>query len=141
MRLTINFKDDILDSLDSAAERAKKPLERFIADALPLLCQLDQTEKFIILNAKQIGSIQADLDGKTIQTADELVRAVKECFRVALQGGELVLDVDDLQQLKAQYDGMGSSDWQTFEEYVKEFIADAISLHLNGSVKPRIAYK
>lgn len=140
MRLTINFKDDILDELEALATRQRKPLEKLISDNLLMLASIDPKDHNITLSGKQVGEIQGAMGGKTFSNADELVRAVKECFRVGLDGtSKYTISIEDMQLLKEQYQGY--EDWLTFDEFVANYLDDALSLYMHGMVKAKVAYK
>lgn len=140
MRLTINFKDDILDSLETAAKQQGKSVEGLIVSNLETLAKLNPKENQILLKGPEIAALSEAVGGASLKTGADIVKLVQNCFRVGLDGSaQFKFQIEDLELIKEQYQGLET--FMTFDEYAVDFIGDAISLHLHGSVRPRVAYK
>lgn len=139
MRLTINFKDDILDTLEVVAKRQGKSVEKLLTDLLPLLATYNPNDNNIVLSGKDVSDLSDAVGGKTLRNGRDIVKLVQQCFTVNVDGAEFKMNIEDLNTLKEQY--MGNESFMTFQEYLTQFLEDAVSLHLNGFIQPRVAYK
>lgn len=84
------------------------------------------------LTQGQLNRIRDLFGGKNISTAEELLEAIKRSQTVRFGGNiEVTLTTDNLWDLQQQALGMGVP----YEQYVKEFVEDCISLQLEGVYK------
>ena len=141
MKLKLAMPDELYEKLEDKATAQKKEPAQFIVDNLDSLLKLDHLDHQIILNGKQLSAISMAVGGgRTIRTADDLVKLFQDNFKLGLGDLSLTLSPEDAHTLKAQYEGMGFKDTVTYDDYVKWVLSDALSLFLYGSTTGKFAY-
>lgn len=95
-------------------------------------------EQQIVLKAKEISAISETVGGKTLRTADDIVKLFQQNFRIKVGGAEYDITSEDAQALKDLYTGFG---FMPFDDFVKNIVDDALSLYLWGSTRGTIAFR
>ena len=134
MKLTIQIPDEKYEQLEGVALQQGKTVESFIQEGIDFLKQLNHLDNQILLQGKDVSSISATVGGKTLRTAEEIVKLFQDNFKVRIGDIELQLDVEDAHALQAQFQG-GAAGGLSFEDYVCYNIRDALSMYLWGSTR------
>lgn len=141
MKLTIQIPDEQFEQLEAKAASLKVKPETFLAQAVPFTLKYNPREPQIMLEGQHISAIAGALGGKNIKTADEVVKLMKDNFRLSVAGVEYALNQTDAHTLQAQYQGMGFDSAIPYEEYVTNVFEDALSMYLYGSTSGKFAYR
>lgn len=89
---------------------------------------------WLLISPDQRNELIALLGGSLIKDGADLVSKLKRSQEVRTpEGFNLILTTEDLWALKQQAIGMS----RPYEEYVKEFVQDAVAIQLNGFVGRR----
>ncbi len=139
MKLTLYIDDKKYDELEALASKRNKTVDALIVDGLDLVAAHNSRENQILLDGAAVAAIAATVGGKTLRSADDVVKLFQTNFRVKLGGVEYDLDVEDAHALKDQYSGF--SNFMSYDEFVRDSIREALSQYLWGSTRGTLAYK
>lgn len=140
MRLTIDFKDDMIEGLEAAAKaQGKSSMKRLIEDNLSAVIAHNARENQIMLNGPQVAAISESVGGKTLRTGEDIVKLFQNMFRITVGGATIDLQPEDAQMLKDMYSGLEGV--VTFNEFIRDTVLDSLSLNLWGSTRGVVAYK
>lgn len=88
----------------------------------------------IYLSGAHSNQISEYLGGVMVKTFEELLDRLKKTQKIRINGDvDIVMSADDLAVIRGYADGMG----RPYEEYLKEFIEDAIGMAVNGCTPVR----
>ena len=138
MKLILDFNSAILDKLQAAAESQHKSVTKLLEDNLEALAALRPNTNQIMLSGENVAALSDAVGGKTLHNGDDIVRLVQGCFNIRVDGCDVKLQPEDLQQLHDQHTGFT---FLPFEEFVKESVLDSLSLYLWGSTRGTVAYR
>lgn len=132
MKITLSIPDDQYEQLEAEAGRQGVP--KWIGDRLTLMQGVDPKAPPLTLTQAQVRQLQ-ELLSINLKSADQLIEHIKGSQLIQLGDGvEVDLPPDDLYSLQQQAIGMGAA---SFEDYMRDFIQEAIAFQLHGSMARR----
>ncbi len=141
MKFTITMPDEQHDSLVAAAAKQNKSVTKLITDSIPIITQLNPKENQLLLSGKNVSDIGMALGGKTIRSADELVKLFKDNFTLSVDGISFEIAPEDAHALNQQYKGMNYDTSMSYAEYLSSVLTDSLSLYLYGSTSGKFSFR
>lgn len=141
MKLTITIPDEKYEKLEQVAGLQSLIAERFIERNIDFLMRVNPRENQILLKGSDVDALSRAVGGKTLRTAEDVVKLLIKNFTIGVDGIEFKLTPEDAHTLKAQYEGMSLQNVCPYDEYVSQILEDSLSLYLWGSTTGKFAYR
>lgn len=133
MKLTLTIPDDQYEKLDATA--GKQGAAKYLADRIDQLITIDPKNAPLVLQDKHLAQLQTLAAGAIFPNPDKLVDWLRSTQTLRFPDGcEVELNSDDLYSLHQQAIGMGAT---SFEDYLREFIQEAVGYTLYGNFSGR----
>lgn len=121
MKVTLRLSDRLYDELELLTPEGQT-VETFIEKRLPLLERINPDRPHMYLNGDDLQALSM-LFGSPIKDQKDLIDRLKRTQTLRFPGVlEVVLDIDIIQQLRQQAEGM----CVPFEKYVRDNVNEAL---------------